>query len=151
MMRNRSTVKLEPGLLLQPFVVSQLVGAVIERVVEDSGVSGSEFAVTSSIGVLGSVTPTELARTLGLSPTTLSAMIDRLVRKGEVSRTRHPADGRSFVLELTPQGTATNARLGRRFRQVIGEVRGHLDGDPDEVLAAMRLLEDALRRTIAPG
>ena len=149
MMRNRSTVKLEPGLFLQPFVISQLVGTVLEDVVDGSGISASEFAVTSSINILGSVTPTELARTLGLSPTTLSAMIDRLVRKGEVSRARHPADGRSFVLELTPQGTATNARLGRRFRQVISEVRGHLDGDPDAVLAALRLLEDALRRTIA--
>lgn len=148
-MRNRTTVKLQPGLFLQPFVVSQLVGAVIEDVVEGSGISGSEFAVTSSINVLGSVTPTELARTLGLSPTTLSATIDRLVRKGEARRTRHPDDGRSYVLELTAQGKATNAQIARRFSKAIGEVRGHLDGDPDEVLAALRLLEDALRRTLA--
>jgi len=68
-----------------------------------------------------------------------------------VGRTRHPDDGRSYVLELTPQGKATNTRIGRRFGKAIGEVRGHLDGDPDEVLAALRLLEDALRATIAAG
>ena len=103
MMRNRSTVKLQPGLFLQPFVISQLVGTVLEDVVDGSGISASEFAVTSSINIFGTVTPTELARTLGLSPTTLSATIDRLVRKGEARRTRHPDDGRSYVLELTPQ------------------------------------------------
>ncbi len=27
-------------------------------------------------------------------------------------------------------------------------VRGHLAGDPEEILAAMRLLEDALRKTL---
>ncbi len=105
--------------------------------------------MTSSINVLGSVTPTELARTLGLSPTTLSAMIERLVQKGEVRRTRHPDDGRSYVLEPTAQGKATQAAIARRFGKTIGEVRGHLDGEPEEVLAALRRLEDALRATIA--
>jgi orotate phosphoribosyltransferase len=36
-MRNRSIVKLQPGLFLQPFVVSQLVGTVIEDVVTTGG------------------------------------------------------------------------------------------------------------------
>jgi DNA-binding MarR family transcriptional regulator len=148
-MRNRSTVKLQPGLFLQPFVVSQLIGSVLEDVVEGSGISSSEFAVTSSINVLGSVTPTELARTLGMAPTTLSATIDRLARKGQVRRGPNPDDGRSYVLELSAKGKATNARIGARFEKAIGAVRANLEGDPAEVLAAMRLLEDALRATIA--
>src|SRR4051794_7904117 len=110
MIRNRTTVK--PGLLLQPFVVSQLVGAVIADVVEGSDVTGSEFAVTSWLNVVGGATPGELTRQLGLSPTTLSAMIERLVRKKQVRRVRHPDDGRSYVLELTAKGKATNARNG---------------------------------------
>jgi DNA-binding MarR family transcriptional regulator len=149
MMRNRSTVKLQPGLFLQPFVVSQLIGTVLEDVVEGSGISSSEFAVTSSINILGSVTPTELARTLGMAPTTLSATIDRLARKGQVRRGPNPDDGRSYVLELSAKGKATNARIGARFEKAIGAVRANLEGDPAEVLAAMRLLEDALRATIA--
>ena len=150
-MRNRSTVKLQPGLFLQPFVVSQLVGRVIEGLVEGTEISGPEFAVTSSIGVFGSVTPTELARTLGISPTTLSASIERLVRKKQVRRVRHPEDGRSYVLELTARGKATNATIGERFAVAMRTVRGHLDGDPDEVLDAMRRLEAALRTTLAAG
>ena len=149
MMRNRSTVKLQPGLFLQPFVVSQLIGAVLEDVVDGSGISSSEFAVTSSINIFVSVTPTELARTLGMAPTTLSAVVDRLVRKGQVRRSPNPDDGRSHVLELTAKGKATNAKIGMRFEKAIARVRGHLDGEPEEVLAAMRLLEDALRATIA--
>jgi DNA-binding MarR family transcriptional regulator len=149
MMRDRTTVKLQPGLFLQPFVVSQLIGTVLEDVVEGSGISSPEFAVTSSINIQGSVTPTELARTLGMAPTTLSATIDRLVRKGQVRRRPNPDDGRSYVLELTAKGKATNARIGTRFEQAIGAVRGNLDGDPADVLEALRRLEDALRATLA--
>ena len=101
---------MKPGLFLQPFVVAQLSGAMIEAVVEGSEVTASEYAVTSWINVVGGATPTELAEDLGLAPTTLSAMIDRLVRKKQLRRVRHPEDGRSYRLELTPKGKATNAR-----------------------------------------
>jgi DNA-binding MarR family transcriptional regulator len=146
MVRTRTTVK--PGLFLQPFVVSQLVGAVIDEVVEGSAVTTSEYAVTSWLNVVGRATPTELSQTLGLSPTTLSAMIDRLVRKGQLRRVRHPEDGRSYVLEPTGAGKATNARNAKRFEQALTRLRGHLDGEPEEILEAMRRLEDALRKTL---
>jgi DNA-binding MarR family transcriptional regulator len=148
MLRDRTTVKLQPGLFLQPFVVSQLTGAIMSRVVEGSGITSSEFAVTSSVAVFESVTPTELARTLGLSPTTLSAMVDRLVRKGQLRRVRHPEDGRSYVLELTPAGQATNGRNVKRFAAELQTLRGNLEGDSDEALDAMRRLEAALRQTL---
>lgn len=145
-MRNRTTVK--PGLFLQPFVVSQLSGALIAEIVAGSEVTASEYALTSWLNVVGSATPGELARDLGLSPTTLSAMIDRLVAKKQVRRVRHPEDGRSYVLEPTAKGKATNARNGKRFQQTLERLREHLDGDPEEVLAAMRSLEVALRLTL---
>src|SRR5262249_24408256 len=43
MMRNRTTVKAEPGLFLQPFVISQLSGAIIEGVVAGSDVTANEY------------------------------------------------------------------------------------------------------------
>ena len=148
MIRNRTTVK--PGLFLQPFVVSQLSGTLIEQIVEGSEVTASEYAVTSWLNVVGSATPGELSRELGITPTTLSAMIERLVRKKQVRRVRHPDDGRSYVLEPTAQGKATNARNGKRFLKTIERLRENLDGDPEEILEAMRRLEAALRKTIGP-
>jgi DNA-binding MarR family transcriptional regulator len=148
MIRNRTTVKVQPGLLLQPFVVSQLSGAVVVGVVEGSEVSATEYALTSWLKVAGDATPTELAADLGLSPTTVSAMIDRLVRKRQIRRVRHPEDGRSYRLELTAAGERTNNRNGRRLTEALQRLRGHLEGDPEEILAAMRLLEDGLRRVL---
>jgi DNA-binding MarR family transcriptional regulator len=138
MIRNRTTVK--PGLFLQPFVVSQLSGALIAEIFDGSEVTASEYALTSWLNVVGSATPGELARELGLSPTTLSAMIDRLVAKKQVRRVRHPDDGRSYVLEPTAKGKATNARNGKRFERTIERLRANLDGDAEEILDAMRRL-----------
>jgi len=152
MLRNRTTVKVEAqlqsGLFLQPFIVSQLVGAVIERVVDGSDVSASEYAVTSSVGALGSVSPTELARLLGLSPTTLSAIVERLVRKKELRRVPHEKDGRSYVLELTAKGIRTNERNSDRFLHELSALERHLDDKPEELLNALRSLEAGLRKTL---
>jgi len=150
-MRNRSTVKVQPGLFLQPFVVAQLVGAVIEQVVEGSDVSAREYAVTSWLPIAASTTPSDVAADLGIVPTTLSAMIERLVRKGQVRKVGHPEDGRSYVLELTPAGRRTNLRNSRRLERALEQLRGHLDAEPEAILEAMRQLETGLRRTLEGG
>ena len=149
MVRDRSTVKQRQGLFLKPYAIAQLVGAVIQQVVEGSEVTASEYAVTSWLNVVGNATPSELADQLGMSATTLSAMIERLAQKGQVRRVRHPGDGRSYILELTPRGRETNRRNSRRLAVQLEALRGHLEGDPMDVLAALDQLESALRKTIA--
>ena len=149
MVRDRSTVKQRQGLFLKPYAIAQLVGAVIQQVVEGSEVTASEYAVTSWLNVVGNATPSELADQLGMSATTLSAMIERLAQKGQVRRVRHPGDGRSYILELTPRGRETNRRNSRRLAVQLEALRGHLEGDPTDVLAALDQLESALRKTIA--
>jgi DNA-binding MarR family transcriptional regulator len=149
MVRSRSTVKAQPGLLLQPFVISQLTSSLVDGIVAGSEVSASEFALTSWLAVVGGATPSELAADLGLAPTTLSAMIERLVGKGQVRRRPHPEDGRSYVLELTARGRKTNDRNVARFGPMLGRVRAQLQADEREVLAALRALEAAFRAALA--
>ena len=60
-------------------------------------------------------------------------------------RVRHPDDGRSYVLELTGAGRKTNTRNSRRFAEALRRLHTHLDDDPEEILASLRRLEDALR------
>jgi len=148
MLRDRTTVKRKPGLFLQPYVVAQLSGALIMQVVEGSEVTATEYALTSWLAVQRKATPSQLSQELGVAPTTLSAMIDRLVQKGQIRRIAHPDDGRSYLLELTAQGQKTNTRNSRRLERVIVELRAELDADPDEILEAMRRLEAALRRVL---
>ena len=148
MLRDRTTVKRRPGLFLQPFVVAQLSGTLIVQVVEGSDVTATEYALTSWLAVQRRATPSQLSQELGVAPTTLSAMIDRLVQKGQIRRVPHPDDGRSYLLELTARGRATNLRNSRRLERVVTELRAELDADPEEILEAMRRLEAALRHVL---
>lgn len=115
---------------------------------EGTGLTGTEFAVTSAIAVWPGITPTELARRLGMPPTTLSALLNRLEEKREIKRIRDPADGRRSILALTAKGTRTRQRNLERFPAWLDRVREELDDDPERVLEAMRILEAALRAAL---
>src|SRR5689334_6739168 len=99
---------MRPGLFLQPHVVSELVGTLIGRIVDGTDLTGREYAVTSWLALQERATPTSIADQLGMSATTVSAMVDRLVQKGHIRRVPNPDDGRSYFIELTPAGSATN-------------------------------------------
>ena len=116
--------------------------------VAPSGLVGGEYAVASWLNVCGQATPTELAADLGMKPTTLTSIIERLVRKRQIRRRPNPEDGRSYLLELTAKGKATNAGNAERFDAVMRRVLGNLEGDRETILEHMRVLEAALRRTV---
>jgi len=61
----------------------------------------------------GEVPATRWARWTGTRPSTVSELIDGLVRRGFVRRSRDPNDRRVVILSLTPKGR----RLGRRLRE----------------------------------
>jgi DNA-binding MarR family transcriptional regulator len=54
----------------------------------------------------GALTMGELADRRNLSPSGISRAVDRLTRAGLVKRTANPADGRSLLVGLTPDGLA---------------------------------------------
>src|SRR5262245_53200973 len=126
-MKNRGA---KPGLFLEPFVLSQLVGAVIAKVVEGSGLGGKDFAVASSLAVWSEATPSELASLLGMAPTTMSSVLGRLERRGLVERLRDPNDGRRYVLRLTDEGMRLRNAAIERFPEWLDRVRTHLGEDP---------------------
>ena len=84
-----------------------------------------------------------------MKPTTLSSVIERLVKKGQVRRRPNPEDGRSYPVELTAKGKATNAANAERFDAVMRRLLGNLAGDRETILEHMRVLEDAMRKTLS--
>jgi DNA-binding MarR family transcriptional regulator len=147
MVRTRTSVK--PGLFLQPYILNRLAGRLLEPVSTNNGFADNEYAVASWLNICGQATPTELAADLGMKPTTLTDVIERLVKKGLARRLANPDDGRSYVVELTAKGKSANARAAEHFDRVMTRLRANLAGDREEILAHMRVLEDAMRKTLA--
>ncbi len=88
----------------------------------------------------------ELARTIGVTPSTLTVTIDALVRRGLVERVREPGgDRRGVLLRLTEAGHAAYAdKLALAQAHVA---RLLLDARPDEVQALRQGME-ALERAL---
>ncbi len=93
------------------------------------GMSMSELVVLWKAHKLGECRVTALAEDLGLPPSTLTGMTDRLVEAGWLERERDPEDRRAVVMKST-------AALGDLVRGLKHE--------------SSRILEKALRSVPAP-
>ena len=95
------------------------LGSVVSGISKESGccdgVSLAQCHVLLEIEQTGETTGGELARELGLDPSTLSRTVDGLVTIGLVQRAGHPGDRRVTLLSLTEQGTRTCDTLNRAY------------------------------------
>ncbi|MGF7237588.1 MAG: MarR family winged helix-turn-helix transcriptional regulator [Frankia sp.] len=86
----------------------------------------------------------ELADALGVLPSTATRMLDRLVAKGLVRRTRPANNRRSVRVALSAPGRSLVAEVTRRRREEITKVVHGLPlGAWDELVRALRLFADS--------
>src|SRR6478736_10336953 len=76
------------------------------RELRADGIDPAEYGPLSFIGVMQPVTRTKLTLATGLPRTTQRDVIKRLLDAGHVREVPNPRDGRSTLLELTPEGQA---------------------------------------------
>src|SRR5215469_9302352 len=70
----------------------------------DSAVTLPQFRLLAVIADLGPVPSGQAARTLGLDPSTVTRLADRMVAAGHVARGSHPEHRGVVTLELTASG-----------------------------------------------
>lgn len=80
---------------------------------------------------------TELARRLGVAPTTASSLIARLVRQGLVARDRDAKDGRAVALSLTQDGQALAAAIHAQDLRNMELFLSALDPQEQEQIVAI--------------
>jgi DNA-binding MarR family transcriptional regulator len=68
----------------------------------------------------------DISAELGVNPSTVTRMRDRLVRKGLLRRARVGRDRRVVRAALTPAGHALVAQVGRRHREELSQLVGGL-------------------------
>lgn len=139
------------SLLFQSFVANQRIRALLAEAMADAPIRADEFAVYSLVLETGPITPTDMARILGMPLTTLSDYTRTMVERGHARRRPNPGDHRSYLLELTRQGVAVHEGAYRRFVRAkvpLDRSIEALGGDLEEIEAAVRLLGLAAERTL---
>jgi DNA-binding MarR family transcriptional regulator len=136
----------KPNLLLQTYIVGQLVGGLLADEMTAGELIPSEYAVQSVIGAFGPIMPSELAQMLGMPPTTLSAHLRRFHERGHLDRTPNPRDGRSYLVTLSAKGRKAVEEAHAALQRTLADVHAQLEpGAADAVGEALAGFERALR------
>ena len=137
------------GLLINTWIASELVSALLEQNLAEEGVHGVFYGTLSVIGVWGPLTPSKVAELTGTPLTTVSDRLRRMVKDGDVERVAHPEDGRSHLVKLTAEGDARWKRGWPALQRTLALVTENLDQPVDDVEGALEDLIAALRKAAA--
>jgi len=85
--------------------VFQVVNEHSKLIERETGLSGSQLWAMKVIAEATPIKPSELARRMYLHPATVVGLIDRLVKRGLVLRTRSEKDRRIVEIALTEKGS----------------------------------------------
>jgi DNA-binding MarR family transcriptional regulator len=98
------------------------------------GVGPSEGATLGELHLNGPLTPTELARRLGVSAPTMTDVLDRLERGRHVRRDPHPRDRRKVVVTISPETAMAAEREAPAFARLLAQALGGIDDQTRHVI-----------------
>ncbi|MBH1937363.1 winged helix-turn-helix transcriptional regulator [Streptomyces sp. AV19] len=95
------------------------------------------MAVLAALADFGPHAQRDLGARLSIDPSDMTKILDELVARGHVDRTRDPRDRRRFSVAVSPSGVRELARLTAEARAVQDEVLAPLDARERERLHAL--------------
>jgi DNA-binding MarR family transcriptional regulator len=91
--------------------VGRILGQHAQIIWIDSGLTPTQLRSLFLIANKGSTNFRKLAEALGVTPSNVTGIVDRLVEQGLVSRTQNPEDRREMTLQATDKGQALVSNL----------------------------------------
>jgi len=88
----------------------------------DTDIRAGYFAVLTLIGENPGITQTALSRANGRDKSSLTPVLDELVRRGLVSRDRIDTNRRAYALKLTPLGKIARRKLLKAADQPVQQL-----------------------------
>lgn len=115
---------------------------------EAAGLSTAQAAVLALLAGEGPMSQRDLAERLGLRESAMTAMAERLLKAGCITRRRAKEDRRAWVLAATKTGADALAAARRPFRKVNAALDAAFsDAEAAKLAAGLRRLLAALEET----
>ena len=129
-------------------LIHQVTASNLERPTMELNVR--QRLVLQCLGLEGEQSIAAIGQRLGLSPSTMTGLVDRLEEQGHVRRRPHPSDRRVTVLALSRKGSAAFGREIDWYRSLVDEILGSLGEDAKQVvLRALGALNSSKGETSA--
>lgn len=103
------------------------------------GLTPALFGLLNVVGAREGAMQQELGAAMGIDPSTMVSLIDKLESAGLAERRPHPADRRARAVAITPRGRRTLERARRLAMQVEDDVlRGLTAAERHRLLTLLR-------------
>jgi len=109
-----------------------------KRMLRELGVTSLQRMTVRLVGRFDAISAQELAALLHVDPSTLTGVLDKLVRAGAVRRTKDPADARRAQISLTPKGHTIDGLKKGTVEDAVRRVLAR--STPREIEAASAIL-----------
>jgi len=139
--------KPEPhDLLVALLLVQSLIERRSEAFFQPYGLTGAQFNILNLLAYHeGKMEQAALVDKLLVGKSSISIVLNRMVRDGLVKREEHPKDRRQVVLVLTPQGRALWRKISPIYEAGVDKVFGALPASRRQAfLDDLQVLHDSL-------
>ncbi len=133
------------SVLFETWTLMHSVGELLDKALADASLNADEFGFYSAVFDHQPVTPNAIAELAGMPATTVSSYLNRLIARGDISKTRNPSDGRSFLIELTPKGRSALHETWLRFEPAQNDVIEKLALPVEQVIDVLKRLTEAVQ------
>jgi DNA-binding MarR family transcriptional regulator len=133
-------------------VKSTLSNLVTQRSMAELGITSQQGSILFMVASGKCLLAAELAREYGIDASAVTRLIDRLEKRGLLTRVRSNEDRRVVRLALTPEGEAIAARMPAIFNGVLDSLLGGFSAEEVGFLKSMlrRVLVNAGEQTGLP-
>ena len=116
------------------------------------GMSYARGRVVAALHALGPVKMRRLSQAVGVTPRTITGLIDALEADGWVARQADPKDRRATIVALTPAAGAAFARLLQAYRGLARDLVGDIPvADLEPALGVIELITERLDDVVRRG
>src|SRR5271156_6551128 len=143
------TRKPEPhDLLVALLLVQSILDRRSEAFFQPFGLTGAQFNILNLLAHRdGRMNQSELVDLLLVGKSSISIVLNRMVRDGLVKREEHPKDRRQVVLVLLPKGRTLWRKISPRYEAGVKEIFGALPASRRQsLLDDLKVLQNALRQ-----
>ena len=138
------------ALLQEVYSTGNLVGVLVGQELAADGVPARFFSFLGWLSILEPVTPGALVEETGMPATTIRDYVREVVDQGHARKKANPEDGRSYLLELTPEGRRLIDAGRPALRRALARIEPHLPRAAEDyvptVVEVRRAVTEALNK-----
>ena len=138
-----------PSLFFEVYALNQAIGRLLGVAMASSPLTPEEYAIYSAVFEDERITPTRMARRLGMPLTTVMDHVARLETRGHARRTVSATDRRATLVNLTGSGLAVHREANRYFERAYALFARALSVDGPNATRSLGVIRDAVDSAIA--